>query len=99
MPTSHSIPETLLGIAFGYSYFSQTKRSNSIVQILFSSMYYVAIHQTNADNLSLASIQIPTWTSPLAVLIVVTALVPKTSFLGHLCGVGVGYLCTSSNGS
>ena len=27
-------------------------------------------------------------------LVVVSALIPNTSFLGHLCAVGVGYLCT-----
>lgn len=35
---------------------------------------------------------IPTWTSPL-VLILAVALIPNTSLLGHLCGVGMGYIC------
>ena len=38
---------------------------------------------------------IPTWTYPLAILLCVTTLVPNTSFLGHLCSVGVGYICRS----
>ncbi|KAI9743299.1 MAG: putative rhomboid protease [Claussenomyces sp. TS43310] len=36
--------------------------------------------------------QIPTWTTPLILLLFVTVLVPNTSFLGHLCGLAVGYL-------
>ncbi len=39
--------------------------------------------------------QVPTWTTPLFVVLVVSALVPNTSLLGHLCGLAVGYLCTS----
>ncbi|KAH8156379.1 hypothetical protein CIB48_g11868 [Xylaria polymorpha] len=34
----------------------------------------------------------PTWTTPLFMVLVVEALIPGTSFLGHLCGVGTGYL-------
>ncbi|KAK0611165.1 Gaa1-like protein [Immersiella caudata] len=36
---------------------------------------------------------IPTWTSPIAILLCVAALVPSSSFLGHLCGLAVGYFC------
>ncbi|ROT37906.1 rhomboid family protein [Sodiomyces alkalinus F11] len=42
--------------------------------------------------LTLATWQIPTWTMPLIMVVAVTALVPGTSFLGHLCSVCVGYL-------
>ncbi|KAK5993127.1 Rhomboid-type serine protease 2 [Cladobotryum mycophilum] len=35
---------------------------------------------------------IPTWTTPLLMIIVVAALIPSTSLLGHLCGLGVGYI-------
>ena len=38
---------------------------------------------------------IPTWTSPIALLLCVAALVPSSSFLGHLCGLAVGYFCRS----
>lgn len=37
--------------------------------------------------------QIPTWISPLAILVVTSILIPNTSFLGHLCGCATGYLC------
>ena len=39
--------------------------------------------------------RIPTWTTPLIALIFVTALIPNTSFLGHVCSLGVGYICKS----
>lgn len=42
--------------------------------------------------LAISTYKIPTWTTPLVVLLFVTALVPNTSFLGHLCSVGVGYI-------
>lgn len=41
---------------------------------------------------SISTYKIPTWTTPLVVLLFVTALVPNTSFLGHLCSIGAGYL-------
>jgi len=34
---------------------------------------------------------IPTWTTPLIFLLVISFLVPHTSFLGHLCGAATGY--------
>lgn len=40
----------------------------------------------------ISTYHIPTWTTPLIMVLVVTALVPGTSLLGHLCGVGFGYL-------
>ncbi|KAL8717003.1 MAG: hypothetical protein Q9225_005720 [Loekoesia sp. 1 TL-2023] len=40
---------------------------------------------------SISSYRIPTWTTPLVVLLFTTALIPNTSLLGHLCSVGVGY--------
>ncbi|KAM0797257.1 rhomboid protein 2 [Usnea florida] len=36
--------------------------------------------------------RIPTWTTPFLGLVFVTALVPNTSFLGHLCSLAVGYI-------
>ncbi|KAI1412697.1 hypothetical protein F5Y13DRAFT_162510 [Hypoxylon sp. FL1857] len=35
---------------------------------------------------------VPTWTTPLVLVLVIEALIPSTSFVGHLCGVGTGYL-------
>ena len=37
--------------------------------------------------------KIPTWTTPLLTSGLVSILIPNTSFLGHVCGVLVGYVC------
>ncbi|KAK4960562.1 putative rhomboid protease [Elasticomyces elasticus] len=39
----------------------------------------------------LGDVKIPTWTPPLALILVIWVLVPGTSLLGHLCGALVGY--------
>jgi len=43
-------------------------------------------------NFTISTVQIPTWTMPLFVLVCVSALFSNTSFLGHLCALGVGYV-------
>ncbi|KAI8720270.1 Rhomboid protein 2 [Fusarium sp. LHS14.1] len=40
----------------------------------------------------IGTVNIPTWTTPLIMCLVVAALVPRTSLLGHLCSVGIGYV-------
>lgn len=35
---------------------------------------------------------VPTWTTPILLLVFVSILVPNTSFLGHICSLGVGYI-------
>lgn len=37
-------------------------------------------------------VKIPTWTTPLFLILVINFLIPHTSLLGHLCGAVVGYL-------
>lgn len=39
----------------------------------------------------LGDVKIPTWTTPLAFILVINFLIPHTSFLGHLSGAAVGY--------
>jgi hypothetical protein len=39
-----------------------------------------------------ASVKIPTWTTPLFISFVVAVLLSNTSFLGHICAIGIGYL-------
>jgi hypothetical protein len=41
---------------------------------------------------SIGPYKIPTWTTPLILILVISFLVPNTSFLGHICGAGLGYL-------
>lgn len=42
---------------------------------------------------SIAGQKIPTWITPLVLLVVIWILIPNTSFLGHLSGCATGYLC------
>lgn len=44
-------------------------------------------------SVRVGGVKIPTWTTPLILTVVVSVLVGGTSFLGHLCGLAVGYLC------
>ncbi len=44
---------------------------------------------------SVGPYKIPTWTTPLILVIVTSILVPNVSFIGHLCGAGIGYLWAS----
>ncbi|KAH7322974.1 rhomboid family protein [Stachybotrys elegans] len=43
--------------------------------------------------LVIGTYHIPTWTTPLLMVLGVAALIPGTSLLGHLCAVGFGYFC------
>lgn len=45
--------------------------------------------------LDVAGTQIPTWITPLVLILFTSILIPHTSLLGHLCAVSVGYLCKS----
>ncbi|KAL8774977.1 MAG: hypothetical protein Q9209_000456 [Squamulea sp. 1 TL-2023] len=40
----------------------------------------------------ISTYRIPTWTTPLVILLFTTALIPNTSLIGHLGSVGVGYM-------
>ncbi|KIV82091.1 hypothetical protein, variant [Exophiala sideris] len=40
--------------------------------------------------------KIPTWITPLVLVVLTSILVPNASFLGHLSGCITGYLCTSA---
>ena len=41
----------------------------------------------------LGDIKIPTWITPLVLVLFVSVMVPNTSFLGHICGLLFGYGC------
>jgi membrane associated rhomboid family serine protease len=64
----------------------------SIWVFLLLGMEAMRTYRTN-PYFSIGSQQIPTWTTPLAMVFVVAVMVPSTSLLGHLCGLGVGYVC------
>ncbi|CAJ2508827.1 Uu.00g138530.m01.CDS01 [Anthostomella pinea] len=46
----------------------------------------------NNPYLVVGTHHVPTWITPLVMVFVVEALIPNTSFMGHLCGVVTGYL-------
>lgn len=52
----------------------------------------IRTYKTN-PYLVIGTHNIPTWVSPLVMVVVVKALMPNSSFFGHLAGVGTGYLC------
>ncbi|KAH6989447.1 rhomboid family protein [Ilyonectria robusta] len=62
----------------------------SLWVFLLLGMEAIRTYKTN-PYLVIGTVHIPTWTTPLLLILVVAALVPRTSFLGHLCGVIVGY--------
>jgi len=46
-------------------------------------------------SFTISTYNIPTWTTPIFLTFCISVLVPGSSFLGHLCGLAVGYLCMS----
>ncbi|KAG9229853.1 hypothetical protein BJ875DRAFT_473790 [Amylocarpus encephaloides] len=42
-------------------------------------------------SFQIGTVKVPTWTTPLVVVVFTSVLVPNTSFLGHLCGLAFGY--------
>ncbi|TVY20008.1 Rhomboid protein 2 [Lachnellula arida] len=53
-------------------------------------MEAVKTYKTNPHFL-LGTTQIPTWITPLVMVLFVSFLIPNTSFLGHICGLAFGY--------
>ena len=55
-------------------------------------MEAVKTYKTNPFFM-LGDVKIPTWITPLVLVVFVSVLVPNTSLLGHLCGLLFGYGC------
>jgi membrane associated rhomboid family serine protease len=74
-------------------------RGNTVVMgasvwvFLLLGMEAMRTYRTTNPHFAIGSHQIPTWTTPLIMVLIVAALIPNTSLLGHLCGLGVGYVC------
>lgn len=66
----------------------------SVWFFLLLGMEAMRTYKTN-PHFTIATCNIPTWTTPIALAVVVSALVPSTSLLGHLCGLCIGYICES----
>lgn len=54
--------------------------------------YHSVSHLTQP---SIGPYKIPTWTTPLILVLITSFLVPNVSLIGHLCGAGIGYLCNT----
>lgn len=68
----------------------------SVWFFLLLGMEAMRTYRTN-PHFVIATYNIPTWTTPLMLVVVVSALVPSSSLLGHLCGLAVGYICTRNS--
>ncbi len=64
---------------------------SSVWAFLLLSAEAIKLSRSN-PSFALGPYAIPTWTTPLILLLVVSFLIPSTSLLGHLCGAAVGYL-------
>lgn len=78
--------------AFDADVKADVRYPRSVWVFLLLGMEAIRTYRSN-PHLVIATYHIPTWTTPLLMIIVVAALVPNTSLLGHLCGVAVGYIC------
>lgn len=70
----------------------------SVWFFLLLGMEAIRTYKTN-PHFMIATYNIPTWTTPLFLVVVTSALVPSASLLGHVCGLVVGYFCTSLQGA
>lgn len=66
----------------------------SVWFFLLLGMEAIRTYKTN-PHFTIATYNIPTWTTPLFLIVVTSALVPSASLLGHVCGLLVGYFCRS----
>ncbi|KAH9904566.1 Gaa1-like protein [Xylariomycetidae sp. FL2044] len=93
------LPSALTTIpAFSYIFMEKfVFRSNTPVMgasmwvFLLLGIEAIRTYKTN-PHLVIGTHHVPTWITPLVMVLVIEALIPRTSFIGHLCGVGTGYL-------
>jgi glycosylphosphatidylinositol transamidase len=61
---------------------------------VFTMIAMEAVKQYKVNpTFAIGTTMIPTWITPIIMLLFVSFLVPNTSFLGHLCGLAFGYGC------
>lgn len=63
---------------------------------LLLGMEAIRTYKTN-PYFTISTYNIPTWITPLLLVVVTAALLPSSSFLGHLAGLLVGYGCKRFN--
>lgn len=59
-------------------------------------MEAIRTYKTN-PHLVIGTHNMPTWITPLFLVLAVAALVPSSSLVGHVCGLVVGYGCEYAN--
>jgi len=69
-----------------------TNCSLSIWVFTLIAMEAVKTYRTN-PYFEIGTTKIPTWITPLVLVLFVSFLIPNTSFLGHVCGLAFGYGC------
>ncbi|OCK84881.1 hypothetical protein K432DRAFT_378124 [Lepidopterella palustris CBS 459.81] len=63
----------------------------SIWVFLLLSSEAVKTYKAN-PNFTIGTYKIPTWSTPIFLILVLSFLIPNTSLIGHLCGAAVGYI-------
>jgi len=66
--------------------------TNSIWVFTLLAVEAVKTYRSN-PHFMLGDLKIPTWITPLVLVLFVSVLIPNTSFLGHVCGLLFGYGC------
>ncbi|EPE25975.1 Rhomboid-like protein [Glarea lozoyensis ATCC 20868] len=67
-----------------------TVLGSSIWVFTLLAMEAVKTYKTN-PSFQIGTVKVPTWTTPLIIVVFTSVLIPNTSFLGHLCGLAFGY--------
>ncbi|KAF2242152.1 hypothetical protein BU26DRAFT_524780 [Trematosphaeria pertusa] len=68
-----------------------TVMGSSVWVFLLLSAEAMKTHKTN-PNFSIGPYKIPTWCTPLLLILLTSFLIPRVSLIGHLCGAAIGYL-------
>ncbi|EFW99949.1 GPI transamidase component [Grosmannia clavigera kw1407] len=87
-----TLPAVLYVIIERVLHLNTTIMGSSIWVFLLLGVEAVRMCRTH-PSFAVGTVHVPTWTTPLALVFVTSALVPHASLLGHLCGLAVGYLC------
>ncbi len=86
---------TVLGARYGRTLSTYDLFPNcwySIWAFTLLAMEAVKTYRSN-PHFTIGTTQIPTYITPLVVVLFVSFLIPNTSFLGHCCGLAFGYGC------
>ena len=63
----------------------------SIWVFLLLAIESIKTYQAN-PYFAVSTYRVPTWTTPLFLILITSFLISNVSLVGHLCGAGIGYL-------